>query len=130
MSGDESEYIVDDDSRHVLAHFGHRAAEMRREDDVFHFAQGLVDLRLALEHVKPGAGNLPARQGAKERRLVNDGATRGVDEERGVFHQAKLAGGDLMPRFAIERRMDRDEVGLAQQLIERRISKAGLALLA
>jgi len=60
----------------------------------------------------------------------HDRATRGVDEERGLLHQAKFARADLMARFRLERGMQRHEVGLGEQRVERHIVDAGLPLLA
>ena len=57
------------------------------------------------------------------------GSARGIDKERGLFHQAEFARADLMPRLVVERRMQRDEIGIAQQLIERHINQSGFALL-
>ena len=78
---------------------------MGGEHDVGHFPQRPLDLGLVLEHVEAGAGDLFARQRADQRRLVDDGAAGGVDEESRRLHQAQLARADLVMRLPIERRM-------------------------
>src|SRR6516165_10081020 len=60
----EGKDIVDDDFCHLLAHFRGGAAQMRSEHDIRHGLQTPVDLRLVLEHIKAGAGNLLVRQRA------------------------------------------------------------------
>ena len=46
------------------------------------------------------------------------------------FISAQLARADLMPRLLVERRVHRDEIGFAQQLVERHVGQSGFALLA
>ena len=67
---------------------------------------------------------------AHQRRLVDDRAARGVDEERGLLHQAELARADLMAGLRVERRVQRDEIGFLQQLVERHEGEPRFALLA
>src|SRR5689334_5601478 len=110
----EGKNIVDDNFCHLLAHFRRGAAEMRGKHDIRHRLETLVDFRLVLKDVKPGAGDLFGLERAHQRRLVDDGAAGGVDQKRGFFHQPQLAGADLMAGLRVERRMQRDEIGFAQ----------------
>src|SRR3979490_808108 len=55
---EQRENIVDHDVGHLLAHFHHRAAEMRRGDHIGPREPPRRDLRLVLEHVETGTGNL------------------------------------------------------------------------
>src|ERR1700680_4978573 len=64
MSAEPRQNIVDHDVRHRLAHFRPGPAEMWRLHDVRHLRQRLVDLRLVLEDVEAGAGDLLSGQGA------------------------------------------------------------------
>ena len=72
MAAEERQNIVDDDIRHRLAHLRRSAAEMRRQHDVGHFLQRLVDLGLVLEHVEAGAGDLLFGQRANEGGFIDD----------------------------------------------------------
>src|SRR5205807_4922070 len=67
---------------------------------------------------------------AYQRLLVHHCAARRVDEKGGGLHQRKLALADHVPRFLVERRMERNEVGLAEQLVERHILEPCFLLLA
>src|SRR5262249_26915735 len=79
-------HIDTDDLGHLLEHFRCGAAEMWCEHDIRHRLEALVDFRLVLEHIKPGAGDLFLLQRTHERRLVDNGAARGVDQKRSLFH--------------------------------------------
>ena len=61
--------------------------------------QRRVHVRLVLEDVEPRAGNAPLGERADQRRLVDDGAARGVDEKRRRLHQPELARADQMARL-------------------------------
>src|SRR5690242_1532347 len=110
----EGKNIVDNNFCHLLAHFRRGAAEMRGKHDIRHRLETLVDFRLVLKDVKPGAGDLFGLKRAHQRRLVDDGAAGGVDQKRCFFHQPQLVGADLMAGLRVERRMQRDEIGFAQ----------------
>src|SRR5262249_26673412 len=74
----ESENIIDHDACHLFAPFGRCAAEMRGEHDIGHPPQALVDLRLVLENIEPGAGNLLALQCAHEGGFIEVGRAAGL----------------------------------------------------
>ena len=74
-----------------------------------------VHLRLVLEHVEPGAGDLLCSERPHQRRFVDDRAARGIDDEGGLLHQSELARADLVAGLRVERRVQRDEIGFAQQ---------------
>ena len=78
---DQTLNVVDHDIRHLLAHLDDRAADVRREDDIGHAAERLVDLGFVLEHVEAGAGDLFALESAHQRGLIHDRATGRVDQK-------------------------------------------------
>src|SRR5690242_7189475 len=82
-----------------------------------------------LEHVEADAGDLLAPERAHQRRLVHDRATGGVDEKRSLLHQAELARTNVVTCGSVERLVQRDEVGFAQQLVEWRKGETCFALL-
>src|SRR6516165_7700901 len=120
--------VVHHDKRHLLTYLCHRAAEMGGRNDVAHGEQCRRHLRLMLENVETGAGDLTPGKCTRKRRLVDNGAARRVDEKSCSFHLRELSGTNLMPCFRPERRMDRDKIGLRQQLVERCVGQAGFAL--
>ena len=76
--------------------------------------------RLAVEDVKGGARDRPRRERVEQRALVDDRAARGVDEIGVRRHQRELAGADQPGRAIAEPRVDADDVGARQQVLERR----------
>ena len=51
-------------------------------------------------------------------RLVHDQAARGVDEDRGWLHPGEPPGVDQVARLLRQEDVQRDDVGLAQELLE------------
>ncbi len=75
--------------------------------------------RLAVEHVDRGAGDRSLGERFDQRRLVDDRPARRVDEVRGRLHRAQRFGADEPACFARQRHVQRDDVGLGEQLRER-----------
>src|ERR1700743_10746 len=70
-----------------------RSGEMCREDDVVELEQRVVGRRrLLVEDVEAGAEQIAGTQGRCHRLLVDDGATRGVDDDRRLFYPTELRG--------------------------------------
>ena len=105
-------------------------AEMRREHDIVHLAQRMVERqRLDVEHVEAGAGDLVVAQGRQQRRLIDDRPARGVDDIGGRLHQAELLGADQPARALREHDVDGDEVGLPEQVLLAHVVDADLLAL-
>lgn len=63
-------------------------ADVRRSDNGVQRPEGVGGRqRLGVEDVETGTGNAPRPQRVDERRLVDDRAARGVDQQRGRLHQ-------------------------------------------
>src|SRR5712691_5730009 len=112
---------------HVLARVapGEREALVReadrvgREDDVVEREQRIVRRdRLRLEDVERRAGDPALLQRRGEGGLVDDRASRDVDQERARLHQREPLPVDQAAGGVGERARDADEVRLAQQLLE------------
>src|SRR5512136_2046611 len=117
--------IVHNDIGHLLAHLHGGAAEVWIEHYVFHPPQFIMHSGLVLEYVESGAGYPLCLERAHQSSLIDDRSARGVDNECCLLHQTKLARANLMAGIRVERRMYRDEIGFAQQLVERHESEAG-----
>src|SRR4029077_2097980 len=128
LAAEKREDVVDDDIRHLLTHLHHRAAEMRRGDDVGHFQERRRHLGFVLEYVEASAGDLALPERSRQRLLVDDRPARGIDQEGGRLHQREFTGTDLVPRRRQQRRMQRHEIGIPEQLIERNIGHAEILL--
>ncbi len=61
----------------------------------------------------------PESRAADERRLVHEGAARAVHEDRALLHRRELRGADEVLRLRAARRVERDDVGLREQLVQR-----------
>ena len=73
---------------------------------------------LDLEHVEPGARDPTLGQRLDERALVDEAAARGVDQEGGRLHQRQTLAVDELVGLGAVRRMDRDEIRLAEHIFE------------
>ena len=73
---------------------------------------------LFLEHVEGGAREMAGIERRLQRRLVDQSAARAIDDARAFLHLADGVGGDDVPRLVGERRMQRDEIGARQQIVQ------------
>ncbi len=91
---------------------------MRGDDNIVHPENRAGRVRLLREHVERGAGDVPALEGVHERVQVDQVATGGVHDPHARLHQMEAFGVDQVPGLGGERRVQRDEVGLEQQVLE------------
>ena len=69
-----------------------KPGDMRRQHDLVEREQRVVLRRwLLVEHVQPRRGDAAFGQSRRERRLIDDAATRRVDEDGARFHLRELA---------------------------------------
>ncbi len=71
------------------------------------------------EDVEACTGDLSRDEGGVQRLLVDQAAARDVDDERGRLHGLELLGTDHAGGLRRLRHVDREEVGLGDELIER-----------
>ena len=71
-----------------------------------------------LEHVDRGPGDRPGRQRIGQRLLVDDPAPGHVEQQGRRLHRRELALADEPAGLPVERHVDRDDVGSAQELVE------------
>ncbi len=91
---------------------------MRRADHVRQREQRTFRRRLLGEHVERGAGDLSRLKRLGQRRLVDEPAARAIDQAHALFGQLERFGIDDVAGLVGQRRMQRDEIGAAQQLVE------------
>ena len=87
-----------------------------------HVAGGLVGV-----HVQTGGPDLAGLQSGQQGGLVHVGAAGGVDDHHAILHLGDVLGGDQSAAVH-SGSVDRDEVGLGQQLIHLHIGDAQLLL--
>ena len=79
---------------------------------------GIAVRRLDLEHVDAGARHLAALQRRDQVGLDDQPAARAVDDAHAVLHLGDRRGVDDVARLVGQRRVQRDEVGAGEQLVE------------
>ena len=119
--------LLDEDPAHVVdhrvAHAAQRhdriAAEVRRDDHVGCRQQHVVGAdRLALDHVGRVAADLAGPERGDQRRLVEDLAAAGVDQDHAVVHRRELGRREHPRRLVRQRAVQRDHGALRQQVVE------------
>jgi hypothetical protein len=78
----------------------------------------LTAQRLVFDHIESCACKSSFVERGENGGLFDDGSTSGVHDEGTRFEQRKLALGDEMARFIIQRAMEREDIGLSEKFIE------------
>ena len=71
-----------------------------------------------LVDVEPGGADLAVLERRGERRGVDEGAARGVDQDRVRLHRLELGRADQVVRLGARRRVQADDVRALEQLLE------------
>jgi hypothetical protein len=93
---------------------------VRRDDHALEPEQRRLRGRLLGEHVERGAAEPSVLERLRERLLVHDAAARRVDQPRALLAERELSLADQPLRVRRAREVDRDEVGLHEERLERR----------
>ena len=85
---------------------------------------GMLDQRIAVggflsEHVERRAAEASRVQGRDQRPFVQQPAARGVDQQRTGLHRCELCGAQQRGRVRRGRRVQGDDVGLGQEILQR-----------
>ena len=92
---------------------------MGRDDDVVAPTQRMsFGYGLGIEGVQRAAGDRVAVERAHQRLGIDDGAARAIDEERARLHGVQGLLVDQLARLRQQRRVQRDEIRLGQQIFE------------
>jgi len=78
-------HLLGDLQRDIDLRFGGRGAEMRRRDEARRPEQRRFLRRFGREHVKRGARDMPRIEPGLQRRLVDQPATRAIDEAHALL---------------------------------------------
>src|SRR5438128_11943857 len=96
-----------------------RPGAVRGERDIRKREERMVLGRRLLDHdVEARSGDRARLERLMERVLVDDGAAARVDEDRGLLHHRELARRDHLPGDVVQRHVQRDDVGSAEELGE------------
>ena len=115
----EPHHLRDGRPRLVLRLHSGRA-EMRRHHDFVEPEHVALRGGFLREHVERGAGHALVLEGLDQRVLVEDPAAGGVHDAHAVLHQGQLALPDEPLGLRGSRQVNRDEVALHEQGLERR----------
>ena len=92
---------------------------MRGQRHILHARERVIRReRLGVEYIEPGVADMAAVERPDERCLVDQGAARGIDQDRARFHPRDAAGVDDAAGAVVEGEMQRDHVGPRQQGVE------------
>ena len=80
--------------------------------------QRILLRRLLGEHVEGRAGDLAGIERRAQRRLVDQAAARAIDDAHALLHLGERRGVDDVPGLVGQRRVQRDEIGAPEQLVE------------
>lgn len=104
---------------HARAGVGAEGRLMRCDEDIRRAHERMLGRqRFGDEGIERRARDPSLVQRAHERGLVHDGAARGVDEMRALFHPTELRLADEPARLRRERGVQGDKVGFREKLIE------------
>ncbi len=91
---------------------------MRQQHDILQPQQHFGHLRFGRIDVEPGPGELAGFQRLGQRLVIDDAAARGVDEIAARLHRSDRPGVDQVGRLRPAGNVQRDKIGLAQQVCQ------------
>ena len=113
------QHFTRDFKPHAHLRFLGRAADMRRNHNARVLPQTLVVRRLVLKHVERRAREFSRVQRGEQRFMIYQGPARDIEQARARFHHFEFPRPDQFLRLACDRRVQRNEIRGAQQLLER-----------
>src|ERR1700730_1731183 len=84
--------------------------------------------RLLRHHVETRSGKAPFLERLNQSVLIDYGATAGVYQDGRGFHSGEMGGPQQVPRLRRKWNMERNNIGLAQQPLQRNELDAGFGL--
>ena len=111
-------HLLGDLQRDVLLRLGGGGAEMRRAHHVGMAEQRIRGRRLLGEHVEGRARDVAGIERRAQRRLVDQPAARAVDDAHALLHRRERLAVDDVLGLLGQRRMQGDEIGAPDQLVE------------
>ena len=115
LASQSGEEILRRHDRHLGARGHRRTPDMRHQHDIVQPHESLGNLGFVLEHIQGCSGNPPFLKGTPEDRLIDDGATRRVDEVGNRLHHTEFSLTDQVRRVGSERHVQADKVCLLQE---------------
>ena len=120
-------HLLGDLQRDVLLRLGGRGAEMRRAHHVGMPEQRVLGGRLLGEYVEGRAGDMAGIERSAQRHLVDQPAARAIDDAHALLHRGERLGVDDVLGLLGQRRVQGDEIGAPEQLVELDLLDAEIA---
>ena len=114
----EIRHLLGDLQRDILLRPRRRRAEMRRCDKVRMTEERIVARGLLDKDIERRARDLAAVERRGEVGLGDEPAPRAVDDPHATLHAGDRGGVDQIARRVVERRVQGDEIGARQQLVQ------------
>ena len=89
---------------------------MRGQKHVFQLEISLVEFRFVFVHVEACCPNALVAQGFDQRCIINNAATRHVDQHRRALHHLQLFSTDIVMRFLTVRQYQQDDIRFLEQV--------------
>src|SRR5579871_1621101 len=122
LARDERVYIADKLVGERLNRFATRPGNMRRQNEIRHFEESHEDVvfgrRFDGRDIESRARQSTLTESLGEGVLIHEPAARRVDQKRPSLHQGELSGAYQVSGAGDQRRVQCDDVALAQHLFE------------
>src|SRR5882672_2148848 len=128
LPGERRGEVLRRERGHGRARGARGAADVRHQRDIVEVEKSGVEPRLALEHVEAGRCDALFLERRDQRRVVDDPAAGGVDQDRGRLHQRELLRADQVVARGGIRHVEAYEIRLPQELLQARVLRACGAL--
>src|SRR5262245_35257925 len=120
LAVEEAANVLDDVRIVALVILLADVAEMRGQHDIVELAERVIGgQRLDVEDVEARAGDLLVLERLEQRAFDDDRPARGVDQVGRLLHQPEFARGDEAAVALAELHVDRQEVGVPEQVVLR-----------
>src|ERR1035438_1392328 len=120
-------HLVRNLNAYCLLRFARGSGDVRSENHVFQIKVRRFLWRFHGENIERRAGHLPALESGDQVRILNEFATRAVDDAYALFHFREGLGVDNAGGLGREAHVQREVVRSGNQLVERDQLDAGFA---
>ena len=121
LPGENASDVIHAVKASPVAAFPGATPDVGGEHNVAHGNQRGMNLRLVFEDVQRSARKVAGLERSDQSRFIHDSAPRGVDKKGATFHLRQAGRIDEPLGIAVERQVQRNDIGLTQQPFERGI---------
>src|SRR6202023_195676 len=103
---------------HVFLRLVRAGPEVRSGDEIGCAEQDIFLGRLRDEYIEARRGDLPIFQGGAQGCLIDEAATRGIDDDDAFPGLRDSLSGEDVARLVGQRRMQRDDIRACKEIVE------------